>query len=115
MMINEAICELRQKSGQSQQVFATGLGLSLRALQRYEQGSSPDARALIRLMALAEDAKLPYLCAVFRQGLIVHLGMPGWKVNLQLQKVEERYILSAPPLRWPRKDKDKGNDKGNEQ
>ena len=106
--LTEGICLLRKRSGKSQQQFATEVGLSLRAYQKYEQGSKPDARALIRFLALAEDAKFHDLWDLFHQHLVaLHLGMPGWLVRIQLKKVDmPKDVPLGPALRW-RKARDK--------
>ena len=105
--LTEAIRLLRKRSGQTQQQFATGLGLSLRAYQKYEQGSKPEARALIRFLALAEDAKFHDLWDLFHQALVaLHLGMSGWLVRIQLKKVDMPTDVPLPPaLRWRKADK----------
>lgn len=53
--IHEAVRELRKVYGESQQAFATRLGLSMRAVANYENKRNPDTRSLIRLTNAARE------------------------------------------------------------
>jgi transcriptional regulator with XRE-family HTH domain len=86
MTVNEAARELRKNSGQSQPAFSTYAGLSLRALQKYEQEQTPEPRALVRLMALALDGGFSVLYRVFALELLNQLAAPGWTVEFDLHK-----------------------------
>jgi transcriptional regulator with XRE-family HTH domain len=87
MTITEAICLLREHSGESQQRFATRAGLSTKALFQYEHGQMPDARFLVRFAALALDGKQgDELFKTFVMALIDNLAAPGWTVTFGLTK-----------------------------
>jgi transcriptional regulator with XRE-family HTH domain len=77
--VNEAVRALRQLSQKSQQVFATELGMSIRALHNYEQFKRPEAGQLFRFERAAVDAGRLDLARVFRQALEQDLGIvpPG--------------------------------------
>ena len=72
--LNAAVKELRRTLGLSQQVFATQLGLSIRAVVNYEKDRSPTARALAQLEQLASDNDHPELGRIFRDALGNELG-----------------------------------------
>ena len=72
--LNAAVKELRRTLGLSQQVFATQLGLSIRAVVNYEKDRSPTARALAQLEQLASDSQHPELARIFRDALGSELG-----------------------------------------
>ena len=48
-----SVRELRKSLGDSQQAFATRLGMSLRAIANYETDRAPSGRALYKLEQLA--------------------------------------------------------------
>ena len=74
MTVNEAVRELRRRSQESQQVFATKLNLSLRAYQKYEQEQTPEPRALNRFLALAEQEGWQDLAQAFRSAVLADLA-----------------------------------------
>jgi transcriptional regulator with XRE-family HTH domain len=84
MTVNEAIRRLREYSGKTQQVFATELGISLRAFQKYEQEQMPEPQSLVRLVALALDGKHDVLYRNLLNGLLKQLAVPGWTVQFDL-------------------------------
>ena len=53
MDLNDAVRKLRDKTGDSQQAFATRLGLSIRAIVNYEKDRTPSAKALAAMAHLA--------------------------------------------------------------
>lgn len=55
MDLNEAVKKLREKTGDSQQAFATRLKLSIRAIVNYEKGRTPSPKALAALALLARE------------------------------------------------------------
>jgi transcriptional regulator with XRE-family HTH domain len=77
--VNEAVRALRQLSQKSQQVFATELGMSIRALHNYEQSKRPETKQLFRFEVAAVNAGRLDLAQVFRQALNQDLGVvqPG--------------------------------------
>jgi transcriptional regulator with XRE-family HTH domain len=86
MPVNEAVRILRKLTGETQQVFSTRLGLSLRAYQKYEQNQMPEPRALMRLLAVAIDGKVSRdLQWSLGVPLLDQLKLPGWTVEVILQ------------------------------
>jgi transcriptional regulator with XRE-family HTH domain len=74
--IAEALRELRQHLGMSQQVFATKLGISIRSLAHYEKGHrKPRAEVLSRVVFLADNHGQPQLKLVF-QGFMDEVLIP---------------------------------------
>lgn len=55
MDLNEAVKKLREKTGDSQQAFATRLRLSIRAIVNYEKDREPSPRALAAMARLAAE------------------------------------------------------------
>src|SRR5215471_21801532 len=78
---------LRRRCGKTQQVFATELGMSLRAYQKYEHDQMPEPRALLRFWAFCGDRvggeNLDVIHA-FNDGLARQLQRPeGWTVKIE--------------------------------
>jgi transcriptional regulator with XRE-family HTH domain len=61
----DAVKALRAHLGQSQQAFATGLGLSIRAIANYEKDRTPSTFALERLRKAAQESRRGDLADVF--------------------------------------------------
>jgi transcriptional regulator with XRE-family HTH domain len=78
----EAVRELRKHVGESQQVFATRLGLSIRALANYEKDRAPTGRALAALAQAAAEAGRHDLSYEFMRVLAKELGFSKLKVGL---------------------------------
>jgi transcriptional regulator with XRE-family HTH domain len=76
MTVNSAILKLRQQSGKSQQVFATELGMSLRAYSKYEHEQMPEPRQLSAFLDCAHRTGQSDLAAVFEGALQQSLGIP---------------------------------------
>jgi transcriptional regulator with XRE-family HTH domain len=75
--MSEAIRELRNKIGESQQVFATNLGISIRALTNYESrddARTPPLEVLLNLATLATNAGHPDLARPFVHEFRQHLA-----------------------------------------
>jgi transcriptional regulator with XRE-family HTH domain len=87
---DEAVRSLRQHIGESQQAFATRLGLSIRAIANYEAGRRPTGYALRALEAAAQDADRPELAAVFRAALADELK--SWD-----PKIEHKLLSAYTP------------------
>lgn len=77
MTLNQAVRELRKTSGKSQQLFATELGMSLSALQKYEKAQSPDPRPLFALETAATAIGRFDLADMFHGALVAAMG-PGF-------------------------------------
>ena len=65
MNINQAIRQLRERLGSNQQIFATNLGISIRALVNYEKDREPLVESLTKLALVARLAGLPDLETFF--------------------------------------------------
>jgi len=70
-----AVKQLRKRLGESQQVFATRLGLSIRAVANYEKDRLPDGRALAAMHIAARDAGYSELAETFWTALHAKLGI----------------------------------------
>ena len=66
MNTTDAVKALRCHLGESQQAFATRLGLSIRAIANYEKDRTPSSLALGRLIKDAHEAGREDLADVFR-------------------------------------------------
>jgi transcriptional regulator with XRE-family HTH domain len=76
----KAVRELRRRLGDSQQAFATRLGISIRAVGNYENSRVPkSARALSSLVRAAKAGGQPELAEVFGRALAVELGKGSWE------------------------------------
>src|SRR5579862_1660332 len=51
-----AVKKLRERLGDSQQAFATRLGLSIRTIANYEGGRRPSGKPIVELLRLADAA-----------------------------------------------------------
>jgi transcriptional regulator with XRE-family HTH domain len=69
-----AVKKLREHVGESQQAFATRLGMSIRAIANYEKDREPTGRALVQLMKLADESGRPDLARVFQEVISKQLG-----------------------------------------
>ena len=56
MTVSEAVKALRERLHESQQAFATRLGISIRGLVNYEKYRAPPLVLLLKLAAVARDA-----------------------------------------------------------
>ena len=93
MDIHLAVKELRNRLALSQQVFATNLGLSIRAISNYEKDRIPGARPLAQLEQCAIGNKQPDLAQIFADALANHLRL-GRSGRPPLTP-EERYLERA--------------------
>lgn len=74
MSVGEAVRKLRETLGLTQAEFARRIGVTTRALQRYEAGArQPEAAALVGIIRAATEAGLP--CGVFVWLLEQNLGL----------------------------------------
>lgn len=65
MTISAAVKRLRKHLGQSRQVFATSLGLSMSGVANYEAGRTPEPIILLLLAETARKAGRPDLAEIF--------------------------------------------------
>jgi transcriptional regulator with XRE-family HTH domain len=79
-----AVRQLRQQIGDSQQAFATRLGLSISAITNYEGGRAPTGKSLSALHSVARQAGKKELAETFWKALHDELGLSedaGRKIN----------------------------------
>lgn len=69
-----AVLSLRKALGDTQQAFATRLGLSMRAIANYESGRAPTGKALAQMMNLAHSRGLDSLARAFQDAISGELG-----------------------------------------
>jgi transcriptional regulator with XRE-family HTH domain len=74
MTVKEAVRALREQRRETQQVFATRLGMSISTLQNYEQDRMPETKQLFVLEREAVNANRLDLATVFRAALVEKLG-----------------------------------------
>jgi transcriptional regulator with XRE-family HTH domain len=65
MKLTEAVKALRLGLSESQQAFATRLGISIRALVNYEKDREPPLALLLKLSAVAREAGKENLAGIF--------------------------------------------------
>ena len=75
MEIAKALTELRAHLGESQQAFATRMGLSVRGVANYEKDRIPEPGILTSLAKTAQDAERPDLAQVFFVALLKQAGL----------------------------------------
>jgi transcriptional regulator with XRE-family HTH domain len=75
MHVAQAVRELRQHLGDSQQSFATRLGLSIRAIANYEKDREPTGTSLVALHRAAREAGHLELAEIFWTALHSELGL----------------------------------------
>jgi len=76
--------KLREHFDESQQAFATRLGISIRAIANYEKDREPSGRALVALYRAAHAAGRTELAETFWKALHDELGLSedaGRKIN----------------------------------
>lgn len=79
--IREAILALRQSLGDSQQAFATRLGISIRAVANYEKDRRPNFKSLTALENLAESEGFSELAVIFSDALREEIHYRSGKVG----------------------------------
>ncbi|MGD1097125.1 MAG: helix-turn-helix transcriptional regulator [Bryobacteraceae bacterium] len=78
--LSKAAKELRKRLGQSQQAFASGLGISIRSIANYEAGREPTGKPLFALTMAAQEAGHMDLANVFSDAMSEELK--GWPFTL---------------------------------
>jgi len=97
-----AVRELRKALGDSQQAFATRLGMSMRAIANYETDRAPSGRALYKLEQLARASGQYELAHKFAQALATEMewvqeaGQPVW-TGLVRELVRNQKLCAG----WP--------------
>jgi hypothetical protein len=74
MTVNDAVRAIRQASAKSQQLFATELGMSLRAFSKYEKDQLPEPRQLCTFLEYARTNGHSQAERVFENALRAALG-----------------------------------------
>ncbi len=69
-----AVKELRERLGDTQQAFASRLGVSISAVTNYERNRIPTGRSLVKLMQTADAYGYSDLAMVFQDELSEELG-----------------------------------------
>lgn len=72
--LSEAVRELREKLGESQQAFAYRMQTAVRTIARYETTRPPKGAALADLSRVADETGHPKLANLFRDSLVGDLG-----------------------------------------
>jgi transcriptional regulator with XRE-family HTH domain len=92
--IRNAAIELRKYVQASQPRMAVALGVSMAALRTYESGSvkTPEARAILAYLSLAEEADRKDLMQVFGSALQTVLGIRSDALIEQLRKIKPTNI-----------------------
>jgi transcriptional regulator with XRE-family HTH domain len=99
--LNQAIRKLRQHFGDTQQSWASRLGLSIASVVRYELSGPPDAQILVRLADLAHKEKLKDVAEVLNTAVAQRVGALTWGkaqdagVNVTLARGEIIRALNA--------------------
>lgn len=86
MSIAQAIRNLRNSGGESQQVFATRLGISIRGLSNYEAGRLPPLELLLKLAIAAAETNQLEIVTALREGINHYIP---WDVLHKLQDLEK--------------------------
>jgi len=78
----DAIRALRVELGLTQQQFAARLGLTSRAIQRYEAGRIPSSEGLAQLVKIAAEAGLPDVAKLFAAALLRELRLSSQDIQI---------------------------------
>ncbi len=70
----EAVRQLRERLGDTQQAFATRLGLSISAITNYERERIPSGRSLVQMMHVSDAHEHADLAQIFQDELSEQLG-----------------------------------------
>ncbi len=91
MSLTEAIRELRAHTGKSQQIFATELGMSISALQKYEYGDTPGTQHLLRLWGVAATTGRGDLAEViYREIQDQIIAPPGFSIEFHIRSLKKK-------------------------
>jgi transcriptional regulator with XRE-family HTH domain len=75
MELATAIRELRTRIGESQQIFATKLGISIRALANYENFQQPPRQVLDAMYSLAKEKGFQDLAQVMHEAAMARMSL----------------------------------------
>lgn len=83
MEITEAVRALRLRLKESQQAFATRLGISIRGLVNYEKDREPPLALLLKLAAVARESGDANLADIFQWGFYEQIttAMQGYRIT----------------------------------
>jgi transcriptional regulator with XRE-family HTH domain len=96
--LSNAVKELREALGQTQQQFAQTLSTAITTIARYETGRAPKGWFLARLAEVAGQNNLTDLATFFRGALVKELGSwdsTGYTLALEPKDDVERLYVSA--------------------
>jgi transcriptional regulator with XRE-family HTH domain len=96
-----AVRELRKALGDSQQAFATRLGMSMRAIANYETDRAPSGRALYKLEQLARASGQYELAHKFAQALATEMDWAHEAGQVWTGLVRELVRNQKHCARWP--------------
>lgn len=82
MELTEAVRALRLRLKESQQAFATRLGISIRGLVNYEKDREPPLALLLKLAAVARESGDENLADIFQWGFYEQIttAMQGYRI-----------------------------------
>lgn len=75
MTVHLAVVTLRAHMGETQQEFATRIGISISALSNYERHRTPEPKQLVAFLLCAKVVGREDLVKVFRQVFLDELGL----------------------------------------
>jgi transcriptional regulator with XRE-family HTH domain len=99
--LTDVVKTLRLRLGDTQQRFATRLGLAIATVVRYETTRPPHGEALSRLYRLAVDNQLHDVAGMFRQALLAELGessdtFTAIRILKKLYELKELVVALCP-------------------
>lgn len=86
---------LREHFRDSQQKFASRIGISIRAVGYYENGRMPEPRALVDFAVAAAYGERPDLAQVFADRLISSIGLRRLPLRFILHEIKGVHISSG--------------------
>jgi transcriptional regulator with XRE-family HTH domain len=96
--LSQAVKQLREALGQTQQQFAQTLHTAITTIARYETGRAPQGRFLARLAEVANQNNLTDLAKSFRDALTRELGVwetTGYDLLIEPKTDTERLYVAA--------------------
>lgn len=78
--LRKAVRTLREVLGDTQQSFASRLGLAIATVVRYELTRAPRGAACVKFLELATANGMYDLAQVFREGFLDGLGINEWRL-----------------------------------
>jgi transcriptional regulator with XRE-family HTH domain len=88
-----AVRALRASLGESQQVFETRIGISIRALANYEKDRLPNGKALFKMMDLAAESNREDWLVLFRRAALAQFESESFEVVSKAYRARECLFL----------------------